>query len=137
VAPTIASACAGGLTGLRPCKWKIALLHELRPDVFLGLAEVLLGRFRKIPFTCTHTASKDRVLAMVILCMVGYSIFGPANARLESALLEQPSRIFYVVPWLAALLWGLRVWKRDAERGLIFEDKPDVSLQVLDLSKIN
>ena len=88
-----------------------------------ALAEVLLGRFRKIPFTCTHTASKDRVLAMVILCMVGYSIFGPANARLESALLEQPSRILYVIPWLAALLWGLRVWKRDAERGLIFEDQ--------------
>jgi hypothetical protein len=102
------------------------------------LAELLLARFRKIPFTCMHTGSKDRVLVMVILGLLGLVFFGSINARLEIGFFEDPTRLLVAMACVLALLLALRSRERNrpmADRALIFEDRPPAVLQVLNLSK--
>jgi hypothetical protein len=102
-----------------------------------ALAEFLLAGFRKIPFTCLHVMSKDRVLVMVIVFLLGYSFFGPTNAVLELTFLDHPSRMLVLPLLLTALRLGVRAAEKDlppAERDLIFEDRPHPSVQVLDLT---
>jgi hypothetical protein len=118
--------------------WKAALLQT--GYVLLSsaiLAELLLFGFRKIPFTCLHVMSKDLALVMVILFFVGFSFFGSANASLEASLLERPSGLV----WLPFLYAGVCLVGRKREqrlpasdRALIFEDRPESPIQLLDLS---
>ena len=56
--------------------WKIALLHTAYVLMSsIALAQILLLKFRKIPFACSHTASKDKILVVVILGLIGSLIF--------------------------------------------------------------
>jgi hypothetical protein len=101
------------------------------------LAERVLFGFRKIPFTCLHVMSKDLVLVMVILFFVGFSFFGPANASVEAGLIENPARLVFLLFLYAAVRLGVRVREQRlpaADRTLIFEDRPESPIQVLDLS---
>jgi hypothetical protein len=118
--------------------WPTALLHTIYVLISsLALAELLLIRFRKIPFTCTYTASKDKVLVHIVLVLAGLSIFADMNAVFEARLLRQP---MLFVPVVSAFLAG-RLWIRQyrenlppADRMLVFEDRPAPVVQRLDLS---
>ena len=118
--------------------WRIGLLHTgwvLLCTVLL--VELLLIGFRKIPFTCTQTASKDRILVMLILFLVGLSVFSSTNTWWEVALLRAPLRFLFVVPWFLAVFLILRSRERDlidSDRVLVFEDRPAAVLQPIDLS---
>jgi len=102
------------------------------------LSEVLLVGFRKIPFTCMQTASKDRVLVMIIFFMVGLTIFSTANARFERTLLENPFRFLMVIVVAGLVLRGIRAIEGDRhpiDRTLLFEDRPAAVIQLLNLSR--
>ena len=118
--------------------WIPALLHTAYVLISsMALAQLLLIGFRKIPFTCTHVVSKDKVLVMVILFLVGYSFFGPANAEIEAGLLDNPARLLLLPMLYAAIVAIVRIRERElppAERVLIFDDRPQPEIQVLDLS---
>ncbi len=119
--------------------WTIALLHSgyvLMCSV--GLAQLLLVRYRKIPFTCSYTASKDKVLVMIILGMAGFALFSEANSRFEVSLLEHPWRLLYVAAFFLALFWRIRVYHGDLtleERALIYEHRPAPMVQVLNITR--
>jgi len=119
--------------------WEVGLLHTAY--VLLSataLAELLLVGFRKIPFTCLYVASKDRVLIMVIVFLIGLSVFGSSNARLERWALEDPVRFLYLLPCFVAFFAGIRAREHDLhinDRILVFEDRPSVNLQLLNLSR--
>ena len=119
--------------------WLTALLHTLYVlTCSIALSELLLLRFQKIPFTCTYTASKDRVLLMIVLGLIGFSLFTGTNASLEASLLRDPIRFLSAVPFFGVLFWWIRFYRRDllkSDRVLIFEDRPEPAIQLLHLSK--
>jgi hypothetical protein len=102
------------------------------------LAKLLLLKFHKIPFACTYTASKDRIMVMIVLGLIGFYVFSTANAAREVALLRDPIRFLLVVPWFALFLWWIHHYRSElprSERILVFEDRPLPAMQVLNLSK--
>jgi hypothetical protein len=119
--------------------WNIALLHV--GYVLLcsaALAELMLVGFRKIPFACMHTANKDRVLAMVVVGILGLLIFADGNSVFEKYLLEEPVRFLFVLPFFVALFCAIRAVERELsldQRILIFEDRPAPAIQLLNLSR--
>jgi len=119
--------------------WKTSILHSAYVLMCsIGLAQLLLLKFRKIPFTCAYTASKDRFLVMVILGLIGFSLFSRANAGFEVGLLDRPLRFLFVVPVFVALLWRTREYRRGLflqDRALVYEDRPAPLVQLLNLPR--
>ena len=102
------------------------------------LSELLLVGFRKIPFTCLHVVNKDLVLVNVIFFFLGFAFFGPGNAVIEARLLQNPTRLALLPILYIAVRIGARRRERDLSPGnrtLIFEDRPEAAIQVLDLSR--
>jgi hypothetical protein len=118
--------------------WAVAVLHTTYVTLSTAaLGELLLAGFRKIPFTCLHVMSKDRVLVMVIFFLLGYSVFSTTNSLLELSFLNRPFRMVLLPLLFVALCLAVRAAERDlpvSERDLIFEDRPRPSIQVLDLT---
>ena len=103
----------------------------------VGLAQLLLLRYKKIPFTCTYTASKDQILVMIILGMIGFAFFSEVNSRIEVSLLAQPMHMLYAVAAFLVLIWRIRKFQKDLpsrDRALVFEDRPAPVVQLLNIS---
>lgn len=119
--------------------WGRALLHTLYVLMCsIALSEVLLLRFRKIPFTCLYTASKDRVLMMIFFALAGFYVFSGANSSLEAVLLRRPIYFLFVIPIFTSVLLWIREYQAglsQADRALIFEDRPAAAIQLLNLSR--
>ena len=119
--------------------WPIALLHSAYVLMCsIGLAQLLLLKFQKIPFTCTYTASKDKILVNIILGLLGFSLFSGANSRIEALLLERPVLFALTIPCFIALLWGVRAYRRELsyqQRALVFEDRPLPIVQLLNITR--
>jgi F0F1-type ATP synthase assembly protein I len=119
--------------------WAVALLHSGYVLMCsIGLAQLLLVRYRKIPFTCSYTASKDKVLVMIILGMAGFALFSEANSRFEAPLLTHPLGFLFVVACFLVLLWRIRVFQSGLtleERALIYEHRPAPMVQVLNITR--
>jgi hypothetical protein len=119
--------------------WSTALLHTAYVlTCSMALAELLLIRFRKIPFTCLHTASKDKVLVSVILGIAGLSLFSGVNSSIEARLLQHPLRFFEAFLFFCALFLGIRIYRSRLsreDRALLFEDRPAPLVQLLNLSE--
>jgi hypothetical protein len=99
---------------------------------------LLLVGYRKIPFTCLHTASKDHILIMVVVFLVGLTFFTTGNSLLERWLLQRPVRFLYALPAFLAFFYAVRAVERDrhaADRVLIYEDRPSANIQLLNLSR--
>jgi hypothetical protein len=119
--------------------WTTALLHSGYVLMCsIGLAQLLLVRYRKIPFTCSYTASKDKVLVMIILAMAGFALFSEANSRFEVSLLSHPWGFLFFVACFLILLWRIRVFQSGLtleERALIYEHRPAPMVQVLNITR--
>ena len=119
--------------------WTIALLHSSYVLMCsIGLAQLLLIRYRKIPFTCSYTASKDKILVMIILGMAGFASFSEANSRFEVSLLSRPWGFLLFVACFLILLWRIRVFQSGLtleERALIYEHRPAPMVQVLNITR--
>ena len=119
--------------------WPTALLHTayVLMSSFV-LAELLLLRFQKLPFTCTYTASKDRVLMRVVLAFAGLFVFTEINSRIEVSVLRDPIRLPVLLAFVIVLLWWIRHYRNElpsSDRVLIFEDRPLPAVQVLNLTR--
>jgi hypothetical protein len=119
--------------------WRMALLHcGYVLMCSIGLSQLLLIRYRKIPFTCSYTASKDKILVMIILGLVGFGLFSEANARFEASLLSNTWRYLVFVACFAVLLWRIHVFQdglTPEERALIYEHRPVPMVQILNITR--
>jgi hypothetical protein len=119
--------------------WTTGLLHSGYVLMCsIGLSQLLLVRYRKIPFTCSYTASKDKILVMIILGLVGFAMFSEANSRFEVSLLSHPWEYLAFVACFGALLWRIRVFQGGLtleERALIYEHRPAPMVQVLNITR--
>jgi hypothetical protein len=119
--------------------WRIALLHSVYVLMCsIVLAQMLLLKFRKIPFACSYTASKDKVLVVVILGLIGAALFSSVNSRIEISMIGHPQKMFAAIAIFALILWGIRRYRNNLplqDRALIFDDRPVPALQRLDITR--
>jgi hypothetical protein len=105
--------------------------------VTLILIEVLLLRFRKVPFTCSYLASKSGNFVVWFGCWLMFSSYAYSLARLEDWILRHPAELVVSLAILLAGLVWLRVYNRRFQREgnpLVFEEEPEPAVQTLDLS---
>jgi hypothetical protein len=111
--------------------WGLAIGIEHALFVFLAgafLTELLLLRFRKIPFTCPYPPFRDSAIVSVLICIFGFIAFALVSSNLEHWMLAGPARLLLVLP-LSGLTWyGLHKIRQEIavqHEPLIFEDQHD------------
>jgi len=118
--------------------WTLAAGHTVVVMVWSwGLADLLLRRFRKIPFTCAYAPLKQSATAMVVVYTLGFLIFTSTTASLEHALLVRHTLMLWLLVPAGIGAWRLILKLREDEldpTDLIFEDAPPPALELLNLS---
>ena len=106
--------------------WIVALLHTAILSLCtVVLIEILLIRFRKIPFTCSYPAFKSHSGIIVVAYLFGFVIFTDYVAQLECWSLFGPWRVVWFLPLLLIVLGALHFYRKqmlDMDKELIFED---------------
>jgi hypothetical protein len=117
----------------------VATLHTLLVVMWaVLLTNIVLVRFRKLPFTCTLPVFKQHSIVILILFGFGYLIYGVSIPEFESAALLEPVRLLSLVP-PALIAWYIprHLAKNavDVEKRLIFEESPVRTIEALRLSE--
>jgi len=89
------------------------------------LVEVLLLKFRKIPFTCPYPAFKSHCGLIGVAYLFGYGIFTRYLPQIENWSLFDPWRLVFFLPLLMMVLGSVRLYRKqmlDMDKELIFED---------------
>ncbi len=118
--------------------WTIAGLHTALVTAWsVLLAEILLVRFRKLPFTCTYPSFEHSAVVAVILYVLGFLAFAGVTSELEFDTRMNP---FLSIVFLAI---GLGVWSLvrhmrraalELDKQVIFEDIAAPQFEFLHLS---
>lgn len=101
------------------------------------LVEILLVRFRKIPFTCSAPHFKSNVLVSVFVYVLGFFLFTSwipiaEEWAFRNPLWYVPLTAAFVAIWLAVERY--RGELTFVDKRLIFEEQPDVAVERLDLT---
>jgi hypothetical protein len=100
------------------------------------LMEIVLIRFRKVPFTCTLPLFQNNAIMLVFIYFIGFFVFTEFAAAMEHAMLRRPV-LFGIVPLFLLLCWDiLRRIRRDTpdiDLELIYEEKEAREVQTLDI----
>jgi len=118
---------------------QIACLHALFVSIWtVLLTNILLARFRKLPFTCSLPVFKQHSIVILIAFCFGYLIYAVSFPDFESWALQEPIQMLRLLP-VALVAWYVPHYlnKRaiDAEKRLIFEETAVVTVQGLRLSE--
>lgn len=118
--------------------WRLGMIHTaLVAAVSILLIEILLVRFRKIPFTCSAPHFKNNILVSIFFYFLGFVVFTSWVPIAEQWAFEDPA--WYVL-WIAALtaIWlAVKHYRGDLtylDKRLIFEEQPDTGVERLDLT---
>ena len=117
--------------------WRVGLLQTIVVIVWsLLLAEVLLLRFRKLPFTCSYPPFRDSAIVLVLAYVLGFFVFVILTSNLEHwALLNPLLMAWFVAVALVAwyVLSRLKQEAREIDNELIFEENARAGFELLDL----
>jgi hypothetical protein len=117
--------------------WVVATLHTLLAVMWaVLLTNIVLIRFRKLPFTCTLPLFKQHSIVTLLACCFGFLIYAVSTPEFESSALAQPLRMLQLVP-VAAVAWyiphHLAKTANEIETRVIFEESPTQTIQALRL----
>ncbi len=100
------------------------------------LMELLLLRFRKIPFTCSMPPFQNHVIMMLFLYLLGFVAFALVLPAMEQQLLAEPLLLVLLPLAVAAASWFIRQARQDGDHDqfLIYEDRPDAAVTVIRLA---
>ena len=117
--------------------WFVACLHTLLVVTWtVLLTNIVLTRFRKLPFTCTLPVFKQHSFVMLLSIGFGFLIYAVSTPEFESSALAEPLRMISLVP-VAAVAWYIPHYLAkntiDIERKLIFEESPTQTIEALRL----
>ena len=102
------------------------------------LANILLTRFHKLPFTCTLPVFKQHSIVIVISFCFGYLLYAVSTPEFESAALLQPVRLLSLLP-IALVAWYVPRYLEkntiEIDRKLIFEESAARTVELLRLSE--
>jgi hypothetical protein len=118
--------------------WLVAGLHTLLAVTWaVLLTNIVLIRFRKIPFTCTLPLFKQHSFVLLLSCCFGFLLYAGSTPEYESSALANPLRMLSFLP-VAAVMWyipyHLAKSAVDIEKKLIFEESPIQTIEALRLS---
>ena len=119
--------------------WVIACLHTLLVVTWsVLLTNIVLSRFRKLPFTCTLPLFKQHSFVTLLSVCFAFLLYSVHTPEFESSALANPLRLIGLVP-VVAVAWyiphHLAKSASDIERKLIFEESPTQTIQALRLSE--
>jgi len=117
--------------------WVVAGLHTLLVVTWaLLLTNIVLIRFRKIPFTCTLPLFKQHSFVTLLSGCFGFLIYAVSTPEFESSALLEPLRLLSLAPF-ALVLWYIPHYfgknSSELERRLIFEESPTQTIEALRL----
>ena len=121
--------------------WTVASLHTGLVAIWsVLLTEILLTRFRKLPFTCTYPSFQYSAVVNVIAYTLGFLAFAGMTSDFESEALTNP------VMGIVFFVFGIGAWfvvRRvrqgvvEIDKELIFEDVPASGFEFLYLADGN
>jgi hypothetical protein len=104
----------------------VALIHTA---VFAGctvaLVELLLLRFRKIPFTCSYPPFQSHSALIFVAYLFGFVLFTTYLPELELWSLADPWRAIVFIPLVAIILLSIYFYRKqmlEMDKHLIFEE---------------
>ncbi len=105
-----------------------ALLHTaIFAACTVALVELLLLRFRKIPFTCSYPSFQSHSALIFVAYLFGFALFTTYLPELELWCLADPWRAVLFIPLIAILLLSVHFYRKqmlDMDKKLIFEEMP-------------
>jgi len=118
--------------------WRVACLHTLLVVTWaVLLTNIVLTRFRKLPFTCTLPLFKQHSFVIMLAFCFGFLIYAVSTPEFESLALLEPVRMLSFVP-VAAVAWSIPHFLAksaiDLDKKLIFEESPTQTIEALRLS---
>jgi hypothetical protein len=106
--------------------WSAALLHAtILIACTVLLVEVVLIRFRKIPFTCSYPPFQSHSGLIFVGYLFGFLFFTDYLPQMEHWSLLNPWESIWFVPLLGTGLFALRQYRKqmlDMDKHLIFEE---------------
>jgi hypothetical protein len=119
--------------------WRVGLLETVVVTLWsVWLAEILLLRFRKVPFTCSYPPFRESAVVVVLSYVLGFFVFVVFTSNLEHWALLSPALMvfFFAVPFGAwYVLSSIREDIPEIDRELIFEEVPSAGFELLDLER--
>ncbi|MGC2670522.1 MAG: hypothetical protein WA299_01555 [Candidatus Acidiferrum sp.] len=104
----------------------MALLHTaVFAACTMAFIELLLLRFRKIPFTCSYPTFQSHSALVFVAYLFGFVIFTAYIPEFELWSLTEPWRVALFVPLLAISLTAVHFYRKqmlDMDKRLIFEE---------------
>ncbi len=117
--------------------WRVALLQVCVVTAWsLLLAEILLFRFRKLPFTCPPPAFRDSAIVLALSYVLGFFVFVVMTAQLEYWALSSPiarGALVGIGMGFWYLLYLLRKDIPEIDKEPIFEQETTRGFELLDL----
>ena len=102
------------------------------------LTNLVLVRFRKVPFTCSLPVFQQHSIVVLIAAGFGFLVYAGSTAEFESSALTDPVRMLSLMP-VAAVAWYIPRYlgknTLDLDKKLIFEEATTRSVELLRLSE--
>jgi hypothetical protein len=121
--------------------WKVGMIHTaVIAAASMLLIEILLVRFRKIPFTCSAPHFKSNILISGFFYLVGFIVFTSLVPIIERRASDDALWYLGFILALMGIWLGLALYRREITRfdsQPIFEERSDlgdVAIEVLNLS---
>jgi hypothetical protein len=118
--------------------WTTAVLHTAMITIWsVILADALLVRFRKVPFTCTYPPFRHSAIVVMLVYFFGFSGFVGLTSSLDDLVLRNHAWMLLFVPILFGAHYVRTRYEQDAieiDKQLIFEEKQPAAFEVLDLA---
>jgi hypothetical protein len=106
--------------------WRIAALHSAIVIAAIVLAvEILLVRYRKLPFTCASPSFQSHAGLILVAYLFSFFVFTDYLPDLEAWSLAEPARTLVFLPLFSIAFFALRGYRGqilDMDKKLIFED---------------
>ncbi len=106
--------------------FEIALLHTiLFTACTVSFVEILLLRFRKIPFTCSYPPFQSHSALIFVGYLFGFLFFTTYLPELELWSLVDPWRAILFLPLIGGILLSIHFYRKqmlDMDKHLIFEE---------------
>jgi hypothetical protein len=104
----------------------VAFLHTaIFAACTFAFVELLLLRFRKIPFTCSYPPFQSHSALLFVAYLFGFMIFTVYLPEFELWALADPWRVSLFVPLVAVILLSVQQYRKqmlDMDKHLIFEE---------------
>jgi hypothetical protein len=113
--------------------WQNATLIGAGHCLFLLIGiDLALWRFRKIPFTCSFKADRDRMLKLLVISFLTLVVVIPALVSIENAIVKHPWKLALLAAFTATATWFIR--SKTEIQQVQYEDRGAPQFALLHLS---